>query len=80
MAKSTLQPRLDVDVARMVIEVAKRNSRSAAAEVNHVLRTYYTEPLCEITRVGPGEPMPPFTTRLDPTPRQHAENRKRMRG
>lgn len=66
----------------MVAKVAKRNSRSVPKEVNHVLRTYYTEELAYLIPVGPGEPMPPSFTRLDPLPSKHthAKNRQRMRG
>lgn len=69
--------RLESDVARMVATMSKRNSRSTAREVNHVLRTYYTEELAYLTGVGPGEPMPPSFTRLNPlpaTPRTHDKN------
>ncbi len=43
MGKPTVQLRLDQDVGAFVIESAKENSRSLAAEVNHVLRILYTQ-------------------------------------
>lgn len=64
-----LQPRLETDVAKMVRKLAKRNSRSIPKEVNHVLREHYTTPIQSIIGIGPGEPMPPYHTVLDPTPR-----------
>jgi hypothetical protein len=37
------QIRLEKDVAGFVLDSAKANSRSTPAEVNHVLRIYYTQ-------------------------------------
>lgn len=35
------QIRLDKDVAEMVVDSSKLNSRTPPAEVNHILRNYY---------------------------------------